>query len=253
MAELFREARQSRIFQDVVEQIEEAIISGRLRVGDRLPPERDLKETLKTSRSTLREALRVLEHKGLIEIRLGKGGGAMVKSISAEQISQSLGLLIRSQQVTLPQLAEFRERFEGDIAALAAAKAASADTARLDELVAEARRCVDGGKTRLNDFLEADKQIHLHLARITANPIYISILQTVHDNIRQYFQRYLIMNLREMRENLSDLTAIVEAVKAGRADDVRELARAHVRRFNAYMQAHQEAPGQSAPEPNENA
>ena len=101
MRVLFREARQNRIFQDVVEQIEEAILSGRLKAGDRLPPERELKETLKTSRSTLREALRVLEQKGLIEIRLGKGGGAHVKAISSDSISQSLGLLLRSQHVRL--------------------------------------------------------------------------------------------------------------------------------------------------------
>ena len=185
MTTLFREAKQSRIFQDVVEQIEEAIISGDLKAGARLPPERELKETLKTSRSTLREALRVLEQKGLIEMRLGKGGGALGKAISAEQISQSLGLLIRSQQVTLRQLAEFRERFEGDIAALAASKTANTDLAPLDDMVAEARRCAEGGRDFFNEFLEADKQIHLFLARMTANPIYITILQTVHDNIRR--------------------------------------------------------------------
>ena len=67
---LFRAARQNRIFQDVVEQIQDAIIEGRLRAGDKLPAERELKDLLKTSRSTLREALRVLEHKGLIEIKV---------------------------------------------------------------------------------------------------------------------------------------------------------------------------------------
>ena len=83
MNQLFRAAKQNRIFQDVVEQIQEAIIEGHLKVGDRLPPERELKEMLQTSRSTLREALRVLEQKGLIEIKLGMGGGAVVKAAAA--------------------------------------------------------------------------------------------------------------------------------------------------------------------------
>ena len=245
MEPLFREARQSRIFQDVVEQIEEAIVSGQLQAGDRLPPERELKETLKTSRSTLREALRVLEQKGLIEIRLGKGGGAVVKAITSDQISQSLGLLIRSQQVTLRQLAEFRERFEGDIAALAASKAANADFSALDDMLTEARRCTEGGEVFFKDFLEADKQIHLFLAQLTDNPIYISILQTVHANIRQYFNRYLKMAGPEMEENLADLVDVVAAVKKGRAEAARILAQAHVRRFNSYMEAHREALGQN--------
>ncbi len=248
MSALFREARQSRIFQDVVEQIEEAIISGRLQIGDRLPPERELKETLKTSRSTLREALRVLEEKGLIEIRLGKGGGALVKAISSDSISQSLGLLIRSQQVTLGQLAEFRERFEGDIAALAASKAAAADFSDLDDLVSEARRCAEGGQACLDQFLEADKQIHLFLGRMTANPIYITILKTVHDNIRQYFKRYLTMTDREMKENLTDLAELAALIQGGRAEAARDLAQAHVRRFNGYMEAFQERLGPEAPE-----
>ena len=96
MSQLFRAAKQNRIFQDVVEQIQEAIIEGHLQVGDRLPAERELKEMLQTSRSTLREALRVLEQKGLIEIKLGMGGGAVVKAVTPDLMVDSLDLLIRS-------------------------------------------------------------------------------------------------------------------------------------------------------------
>ena len=60
-----------RAFQLVEEQLEEAILSGRIKPGDKLPPERDLVEDLATSRRSLREAMRVLEQKGLIEIKLG--------------------------------------------------------------------------------------------------------------------------------------------------------------------------------------
>lgn len=240
MEPLFREARQSRIFEDVVEQIEEAILSGRLKAGDRLPAERDLKEMLKTSRSTLREALRVLEQKGLIEIRLGTGGGAVVKSISSDQISQSLGLLIRSQQVSLEQLAEFRERFEGDVVALAASRADDADLSPLYGYLEEAGTYAKRGKTSLDAFLEVDKKIHLHFAQMTRNPIYISILRTLHDNINLYFKRYLIMATREMEENLADLRDVVAAIERKDGDKARELLRAHVRRFNAYMERHRE-------------
>ena len=59
----FRAARQNRIFQDIVEQIQEAILSGQYQTGDVLPSERELKETFQTSRGTLREALRVLSKK----------------------------------------------------------------------------------------------------------------------------------------------------------------------------------------------
>jgi DNA-binding FadR family transcriptional regulator len=68
---MFKRAKQNRVFQDVVDQIQDAILSGKLPPGSKLPAERDLKEMFNTSRGTLREALRVLEQKGLIEIKLG--------------------------------------------------------------------------------------------------------------------------------------------------------------------------------------
>jgi DNA-binding FadR family transcriptional regulator len=233
---LFREAKQSRIFQDVVEQIEDAILDGDLSAGDRLPPERELKETLKTSRSTLREALRVLEEKGLIEMRLGMGGGAIVKAVSTKQVSQSLGLLIRSRKVSLEHLAEFRERFEGDITALAASRASEADMTHLRTLLEEARHFAEGGDDQGENFLAVDKEIHLYFARMTDNPIYITILKTVHQNIDQYFRRYLLMATREMRQNLADLHDIVNAIKKGDQESARSLAQAHVRRFSANME-----------------
>jgi len=232
---LFRAAKQNRIFQDVVNQIQEAIISGRLKAGDQLPPERELKEMLQTSRSTLREALRVLEHKGLIEIKLGVGGGARVKAVSADRITESLDLLIRFQKVSLNHLAEFREGVEGDVVALAAERAKPTDIETLNRLLARAEKCVNAGVCQLGDFLQADKALHLSFARISGNPIYISVLTMVHENIHRYYERFLAMKDREMKENYQDLANIVQAVKGGQADKARQLAQGHVRRFNRYM------------------
>ncbi|MBW2677983.1 MAG: FadR family transcriptional regulator, partial [Deltaproteobacteria bacterium] len=130
---MFHAASQNRIFQDIVDQIQEAILEGRLQTGDILPSERDLKEMFNTSRGTLREALRVLEQKGLIEIKLGVGGGSVVKEVSVDKISESLALLIRTQRVSLNHLAEFREAVEGIIAAQAAERATPADIKQLKE------------------------------------------------------------------------------------------------------------------------
>ncbi len=235
MDSLFRAAKQNRIFQDVVEQIQDAIMDGRLNVGDKLPAERELKEMLQTSRSTLREALRVLEQKGLIEIKLGVGGGAVVKSVSSDQVSESLGLLIRSQKVSLNHLAEFRETIEGDVVAHAATRANESDLKDLKYWLQKAAECVNSGEDTVNEFLRADKALHLCFAKITKNPVYISVLKTVHDNIKQYFDSFLLMEYREMKENLQDLRDIVQAVENRNPDKARMLAQAHVRKFNQYM------------------
>ena len=188
------------------------------------------------SRGTLREALRVLEQKGLIEIRLGVGGGSVVKAVDTEQISESLGLLIRSQKVSLNHLAEFREDVEGIVAAHAARRHTAGDIHKLKKLLANAHRCVQQGNSHRNAFIEIDKQIHMTMAKITENPIYITVLHSIHDNIHRYYDRFLSMEQRELKENYQDLYDIVDAVENGEMEQARQVAQKHVRRFNRYMQ-----------------
>ncbi len=233
---MFREASQNRIFQDVVNQIQDAILDGRLQNGDVLPPERDLKEMFNTSRGTLREALRVLEERGLIEIRLGVHGGSIVKPLTTRHASQTLALLIRSQMVSIRQLSEFREGVEGTVASLAAQRADSADKMRLNTLLEKARDIVEQEPVDRDAFIESDRQIHLELANISRNSIYIFVLHSVHDNIHQYFHKFLSMEKTEFMENYKDLCNIVETVEKGLADKARVLAQSHVIKFYRHME-----------------
>lgn len=232
---LFRKAKQARIFQDVVDQIQAAILDGRLSPGDRLPAERELGEMMGTSRGTLREALRVLEHMGLIEIRLGVGGGAMVKDPGGDQITESLAMLIRSQKVSLQHLAEFREDVEGTVAGLAARRATAKDIRHLRQLLQTARSCWETGLEKWADFVRVDEKMHMALARAAGNPVYAIILKTVHDNIHIYYDRFLPPGENELNVNYRDLCDLVETVAGGDIEGARELARNHVRRFTRYM------------------
>ena len=236
MQKFFRKARQSRIFQDVVEQIQDAILEGRLQTGQKLPAERELGEMFGTSRGTLREALRVLEQKGLIEIRLGVGGGAVVKGANADAFSDNLAMLIRSETVSLKHLAEFREDVEGTVTGLAARRARREDIARLRSLLDQARRHRDAGLEEWDEFVRVDEKMHMTLARIARNPLYAFILQTIHDNIHRYYERFLTAGKEELTENFQDLSDIVDSVEAGDADRAKRLAREHVRRFKRYME-----------------
>jgi DNA-binding FadR family transcriptional regulator len=233
---MFQTAKQTKVFQDVVEQIQEAIFEGRLKAGETLPAERDLKEMFNISRGTLREALRVLEQKGLIKIRLGVGGGSVVKSIDTEQVRESIGLLIRSKNISVGHLAEFREDVEGIVAAHAAERHTADDIKILRQLLAYAHKCIDQGISQRDAFIKLDKQIHMKLAVITGNPIYISVLHSIHDNIHRYYDRFLALENHELRENYQDLCEIIQAVENGQADLARKLARNHVLRFSRYME-----------------
>lgn len=232
---MFQAAKQTKVFQDVVIQIQEAILDGRLKAGDTLPAERELKQMFNISRGTLREALRVLEQKGLIKIKLGVGGGSVVKTVNADQISESLGLLIRSQKVSLNHLADFREDVEGIVAANAARTNTPEHIRDLKSLLAEARECVEQGSSRRNEFIEIDKQIHMNLAEIAGNPIYTTILHSIHENIHRYYDRFLSMEKKELQQNYADLCDIIQAVEIGDEDQARKVAQNHVKRFNRYM------------------
>ena len=113
-----------RAYQQVADQLREMIISGELRVGERLPTETELCERFKTSRSTVREALRILASQSLIDTRPGAGGGSSVASPQIEEISgfltTALTLLAGTPEMPVAELLEARETLEIPAARMAA-------------------------------------------------------------------------------------------------------------------------------------
>ena len=232
----FKKATQNRIYQDIVEQIQKAILDGRIKPGEKLPPERDLCELFETSRGTLREALRILEQKGLLDIKLGMNGGAYIRNANSELMAENLAMLIRSQDISLGHLAEFREGIEGTVAQLAARRALREDVARLEKLLEKGNEFRMKGKDGWPDFVRIDEQIHTEIARICGNPLYFFVLNSVHDNIHRYYDKFLSIGEQEMEENYQDLVEMVDAIS--KSDERLAAIRAvdHVQRFNRYME-----------------
>jgi DNA-binding FadR family transcriptional regulator len=233
---MFRKTQHNRIYQDLVGQIQEAILDGRLQPGDKLPSQRELVAMFETSRASIREALRVLEQKGLIEIKLGVSGGAVVKNADTEPVTESLKLLLQQQRVSLAHLAEFRESIEGDIAACAAARAGAAEIRRMDDILAQASACLEQADARPRDFIRADIRLHIALAEISGNPIFVAVIKMVHETILGLYDRFTLRDRDVLEENYQDLCALVAAVKKGQSDKARRLALNHVRRFNRHLQ-----------------
>jgi len=232
----FTKAKAGRVFQEVIAQIEDAIVSGELKEGERLPPERDLTEMTGTSRGTVREALRVLEQKGLVVIKTGTAGGAFVRSVSPQKVSESLALLIRTQQVPMKDLAEFREGVEGKATSLAAKRATRKDGERLTNLLREAREFLDKGEQGWADFIDIDNQIHMAIAEISRNQLYKLVLETVHDNITLYYDRLLKKNMKVMKINYQDLQIIISAIVQKNPEEAQSGAEKHIKKFHRFME-----------------
>ena len=96
---MFTTAKPAKAAQVVAQQIKEAVLSGKLAIGDKLPRERNLIEQFGYSRSVVREALRLLEDDGLIALQAGRNGGAVVKSPDSRQIMSKFDMLLRLQGI----------------------------------------------------------------------------------------------------------------------------------------------------------
>jgi DNA-binding FadR family transcriptional regulator len=235
---MFTKVRQVRAFESVIRQVENAILEGGLAAGDRLPPERELQGLLDVSRNTLRESLRVLEQKGLIEIRKGNRGGIFVRELTADAMSESLGLFVQSQRIRMEQISEFRQDLEGLVTRRAALKTAAGKTDEVERILKRADGLAAEGPERWGEFMQADRDVHLALARIAGNPLHHFFLETVHANFhRCHINAYLPRDAETIRTTLRELKDIVRAVARGEADTAERLAREHVQRATEAMQA----------------
>jgi DNA-binding FadR family transcriptional regulator len=233
---MFKRAKQNRTFENVIVQIQEAILQKRLKEGDKLPSERNLRETFQVSRGTLREALRALEQKGLIRIKTGVRGGAIVCPIDTRQMSESLDFLLRYRKISLRELAEFREEVEGLVAAKAAQKAKKEDVKQLNISLESMKAHLDATEFNWSEIIKEDNKFHLSLAQIAGNRIFESVLCTIYENIYPYFDRYLSKERGLMEKNYQDLCKIAEAIKKRNSNKARVLVQDHVRRFNLMME-----------------
>lgn len=169
--------RKRKVPQEIVYRIREQILSGALARGSKLPSEQELTENLNVSRQTLREALRVLEMQGLLEIRAGIGGGAFVAEVDEETAHMGLINFLHSKDLTLAHLAEVRELIEPHFAYRAAQCITEDQIAELEGLQDRARKKVSSQKS--SALHEIDISFHARIARIGGNPILILIADFV--------------------------------------------------------------------------
>src|SRR5882672_7006724 len=158
---MFRAVRTPRVYEHIVAQIERAIYEGRLAHGDKLPPERQL----------VREALRALEHRGLVDVRQGSAGGYFIRELDAAPVVRDFQTLFRLGRVSLAQLAEARALLEPESARLAAARVTDTELKGLGECLDA--RTEPGLTSRRRRALDAE--FHRLLAAAARNPVHAAV------------------------------------------------------------------------------
>src|SRR5205807_8855960 len=219
---VYKLVRTSRLYEQIVQQIEESILKGDLKPGDQLPAERELAQRFGVSRTAVREAVKALREKGLVEAYSGRG--TFITDGTSQAVRQSFDLMVKiGQPEGSTHLAEVRAILEPEIAGLAALRVQEADLAVLREAVA----VMDRSHQDSDAYIEADLDFHLALAEAASNPLILSLIDSIVGLLREQRMRIFKVDGGPERGQFHH-KRILEAIEQRNPEKAREAMRAHM-------------------------
>jgi GntR family transcriptional repressor for pyruvate dehydrogenase complex len=219
---MYKVIQTSRLYEQIVQQIEESILKAALKPGDQLPAERELAHQFGVSRTAVREAVKALREKGLVEAHPGRG--TFVTDGTSHSIRQTLDWILRAGPETgAAHVVEVREILEPAIAALAASRVDDDAIASMREAVA----VMDHARRDPEAFIEADLDFHLALAEAAANPLILSLIDSIVAVLREQRMRIFKVEGGPERGQYHH-KRILDAIEHRDPQAAREAMRAHL-------------------------
>lgn len=221
-----------RIFEQVVQQIRGLIVSGELAPGDKLPTEQELEKQLSVSRSSIREALRVLEVEGLVEVR--RGSGTYVASgVERKRTRGEITSWLEQQEDLLFQVLQVREYIEGLTASLSAVNATNEDLARINHLFESMKQTVQGETANLevdiNEMVDLDSRFHLAIGQASGNNVAYEIISQIIPAFQESNKAVIYVS-DQVEETLKDHYEIKLAIEARDPKRAEAAIRKHISR-----------------------
>jgi GntR family transcriptional repressor for pyruvate dehydrogenase complex len=206
------------------------ILAGDFPVDTALPPERDLVEQAQMSRTTIREALRILEAQGFVRIRTGRAGGAFVRLPGDESVASSVEFFIKGNRIRMAALLETREAIEPALARFAAQRGTDEDLALMDK----ANAAMTAPNAPLADFLQANVDWHVAVAQASHNELLVGFMSALSRALylSTENQQFIDDNIRRVTARAHK--AITESIRAHDAE-------AAVRRMSRHLHEYAEA------------
>lgn len=203
----FRAVRKTRVSEEIIEQVRDLIVSGRLQPGDRLPAERELARTFRVGRSAVREAIRAMESLGIVEARAGEG--TFVATLAGSHARDPIIATLFQTWSTQRKLFEVRRVLEPGLAALAARRATAEQVEKLRGVLGEQAVQVQRGETGVKQ----DTMFHFLIAEATGNEVLLRIVDNLMDLLRKTRETSLQHGDRPAR-SLKQHRAILSAIEA---------------------------------------
>lgn len=226
MEKLFSEIRPLKLSEGIANQIKDLIKTGALQPGDKLPPERNLAASLGVGRSSLREAIHILETLGFVE--KNKRKGIFIRSLSAPVLSNPLRTIIEEDTDKLFQLYEIRKDIELASVCFAARRRTPADLKRIEALLLKMERDAHHNHVSITD----DTEFHLSIARATQNVIRVHILNTIFQLYSEFINFVIDTVSREKSDTLMNVALHQKIYAAIKARDGREARGAMMNLFD---------------------
>jgi GntR family transcriptional repressor for pyruvate dehydrogenase complex len=216
---MFRPLKKKRVSDQRADLIQKKILEDSLEVGTNLPSEKAMADEFQVSRSVIREALRILEISGLVNIKKGPTGGIFVSNVYHAPIKRSLNNLITSGEVTVDHLYDARLLIEPHIAGQAALHAGEEDLEKFRALFEDSVAHFDDPVRLKQNNLE----FHLLLARASGNPVLAVMLESVFELLAECTLSYLDLELE--RKFFKIHKAIFEVITRRQPEETSRLIR----------------------------
>lgn len=220
---MFREIQQNKVALDIIRQVRQTILEGKLRPGDRLPPEKELVGKFGVSKHSLREAFRALEAMGFLSIRKGAGGGAMIMEVDMDTTRDSIANFLYFQNVSVQDLSEVRKVFEPHLTQLAVQRLSPEV---LDKLKITHQCCLDAF-SRGENIYRHEIDFHRVLAQASGNPVF-ELIQDFANTLLSDLKRHLKPGLGFLKQVLAAHDRILGAVESRDPERARDEMYRHV-------------------------
>jgi len=224
----FEKVRPRRVAETIVEQLEELVFSGRLQPGERLPGERELAERLQVSRPSLREAIGVLEAKGLLESR--HGGGTFVRDVLGQSVTDPFLRLIAKRPQAAGDVLELRHALEEAAACHAAERATPEDLAAIEDALHALQAACERSPPAPDEEASADSAFLMAIAQASHNVALVHVMRSL--------QRVLEADIARRLEQIHRHPEDYEVIKAQHARIHREIAAGDGARARAAVREH---------------
>ncbi len=225
----FKPIKQTRVSEEVTEQIKQSILLGDFKAGDKLPTERELVEEFQVSRVAIREALRSLENTGFVATRQGAGGGTYVIDLSFENLTNVFLDLFLADKISIPEMFHVRVLIEPEVARLAAMRITPESAKKLEEILKKEELPVKS----LFDDIEIKTMAHFFLAEICGNHFLEALVKSLMRVTRRVIE---VVNPNTLSMHPAGMhRPIVEAVIAGKPDESADAMRKHALEFGEIM------------------